>query len=99
MVKRKKVISIFHRKMSKFSGSTRSLYWKSDEERLDMRMMKIVLWYHDEDGGWSVEIGGTLHSHISESNVDELVEYALVTLTEQEARSLGLSDRTAKKVP
>jgi hypothetical protein len=61
-----------------------------------MRTIAIALWYHNWDGDWSVEMGGQFHSHISESTLDELIEYALfaieVGLTEQDARSLSLGD-------
>jgi hypothetical protein len=48
-----------------------------------MQEIKFKLWRNTEAADWSIEILGRLHSHVSTTTVDELVEY--VTVAAQQA--------------
>jgi hypothetical protein len=43
-----------------------------------MREIHITLWLHEQEGDWSVTIGGKFYRHVSATFIDDLVEYALV---------------------
>jgi hypothetical protein len=54
-----------------------------------MREIHIILWRHEEEDNWSVQIEGRFYKHISATTIDELTEYAVVAaeqaLLEREA--------------
>jgi 3-oxoacyl-(acyl-carrier-protein) synthase len=43
-----------------------------------MQEIHIILWRHEEEDNWSVQIDGKFHKHISAKTIDELTEYAVV---------------------
>jgi hypothetical protein len=43
-----------------------------------MREIHIILWRHEEEDNWSVQIDGKLHQYVSARTIDEVVEYAVV---------------------
>jgi hypothetical protein len=43
-----------------------------------MQEIHIILWRHEEEDNWSVQINGKFHKHISAKTIDELTEYAVV---------------------
>lgn len=61
-----------------------------------MKSIHIKLWFHPEDGTWSVVMGNIFKLHVSEAMVDELAEYALVAakqeLLERDVPSITLDN-------
>jgi hypothetical protein len=43
-----------------------------------MQEIHIILWRHEEEDNWSIQIDGKFHKHISAKTIDELTEYAVV---------------------
>jgi hypothetical protein len=43
-----------------------------------MQEINIKLWFNETEENWTLDLNGTVYSHISTGAVDDLVEYALV---------------------
>jgi hypothetical protein len=43
-----------------------------------MQEIHIILWRHEEEDNWSIQIDGKFHKHVSAKTIDELTEYAVV---------------------
>jgi hypothetical protein len=43
-----------------------------------MQEINIMLWFNETEENWTLDLNGTVYSHISTGAVDDLVEYALV---------------------